>query len=109
MSSTIGPGPWCGTAGGYTNHKCRCQRCTMAHSAKQAAIRSRRIDTYDGSKCGKSWTYTNYGCRCRACTDAHAAVQKATKGAQKKATLALIANHPAEYKRLRGMAKRGEL
>jgi hypothetical protein len=27
-----GPGPWCGTAGGYTNHACRCDDCTGANS-----------------------------------------------------------------------------
>lgn len=25
--------PWCGTAGGYTNHWCRCRACTFAHAA----------------------------------------------------------------------------
>ena len=28
-----GPGPWCGTTGGYTNHKCRCNRCRAAWNA----------------------------------------------------------------------------
>jgi uncharacterized protein YgiB involved in biofilm formation len=27
---TKGPGPWCGTAGGYSNHKCKCDACTTA-------------------------------------------------------------------------------
>jgi hypothetical protein len=29
---TKGPGPWCGTAGGYTNHHCRCARCRAANA-----------------------------------------------------------------------------
>lgn len=26
----LGPGKWCGTPGGYTNHQCRCDACTSA-------------------------------------------------------------------------------
>ena len=26
----LGPGPWCGTAGGYSNHKCKCDACREA-------------------------------------------------------------------------------
>lgn len=37
MGATLGPGPWCGTPGGYTNHRCRCERCreawAIAHKA----------------------------------------------------------------------------
>jgi hypothetical protein len=25
-----GPGSWCGTVGGYTNHACRCDECKRA-------------------------------------------------------------------------------
>jgi hypothetical protein len=32
-SYTKGPGPWCGTPGGYTNHACRCTRCRAANAA----------------------------------------------------------------------------
>lgn len=24
-------GPWCGTTGGYRNHRCRCSACREAH------------------------------------------------------------------------------
>lgn len=30
--SVIGPGPWCGTVGGYSNHDCRCEACRAAWS-----------------------------------------------------------------------------
>lgn len=30
MPLRIGKGPWCGTAGGYNNHSCRCADCTEA-------------------------------------------------------------------------------
>lgn len=30
MPLKLGPGPWCGTPGGYTNHGCRCLPCTEA-------------------------------------------------------------------------------
>lgn len=30
FGQVIGPGPWCGTAGGYSNHQCRCKSCTDA-------------------------------------------------------------------------------
>ena len=29
----FGPGPWCGSLGGYTNHRCRCDRCREANRA----------------------------------------------------------------------------
>ena len=30
MALVKGKGPWCGTAGGYNNHDCRCAECTEA-------------------------------------------------------------------------------
>jgi hypothetical protein len=27
---TKGPGPWCGTPGGYSNHACKCDACKEA-------------------------------------------------------------------------------
>ena len=32
----LGPGPWCGTPGGYSNHKCRCVACRSAHTMRLA-------------------------------------------------------------------------
>lgn len=30
-----GPGPWCGTVGGYTHHRCRCLRCREAWNERR--------------------------------------------------------------------------
>lgn len=34
--------PWHGTAGGYTNHGCRCDDCSAAHSAYYTVDQLRR-------------------------------------------------------------------
>lgn len=71
--------PWHGTAGGYTNHKCRKTCCRAAHAA---ALRKRRHKRYaerdilDGrwfhwrAPHGTTNGYMNYGCRCWSCSDA---------------------------------------
>ena len=38
----IGGASWHGTFGGYTNHKCRCQRCKGANAAHQRKRRAKR-------------------------------------------------------------------
>ena len=73
-----------GTAGGYTNHKCRCEPCTEAN--KKAHIKWRdRVKFKDLStlKHGTCSTYSNYGCRCAECTKANT---DARRNQRKKAT-----------------------
>ena len=64
---------WHGTAGGYTNHLCRCGPCTAAWRVSCASGKERRTqrpipDHVHGSTNG----YGNYGCRCEQCTTAWA-------------------------------------
>jgi hypothetical protein len=64
--------PWHGTAGGYTNHKCRCGPCTTAHSADCARYAQNRAalpttEIPHGTENG----YGNYRCRCELCREAH--------------------------------------
>jgi hypothetical protein len=44
---TVGPAPWCGTLGGYTNHACRGDACTQAQRTYnrryQPGWRARRV------------------------------------------------------------------
>jgi len=77
VSHTIGPGPWCGTVGGYNNHKCRCAPCTEANTI---AIRKARAERFAGrvlvagvlvhpyADHGTVGGYQNWGCRCWDCT-----------------------------------------
>lgn len=63
-----GPGPWCGTSGGYANHDCRCDECRAAWGrfvAQQRHARAARPIPADLH--GKATTYTNYRCRCTRC------------------------------------------
>lgn len=77
----LGPGPWCGTSGGYTNHQCRCDACRAAWTSACSRSKANRVASYDGSKCGKYTTYNNYGCRCDACRRAWADHQAARRAA----------------------------
>ena len=72
-----------GTAGGYRNHKCRCQPCTEAHRiAHTASIERLRAKVAAGEveiPHGTQNAYANYGCRCVPCTGAHAASKTQTQ------------------------------
>lgn len=70
---------WHGTLGGYTNHKCRCDRCRQVNTDYIYDIRTKRM--VDGlppedSRHGTDNGYTNYGCRCSECTAAHTAYSR---------------------------------
>ena len=62
---------WHGTAGGYSNHRCRCDRCRKAWAVEVAASKNRRAarpipPRVHGTQNG----YGNYKCRCPECTRA---------------------------------------
>lgn len=62
-----------GTAGGYTNHKCRCDDCKRAFAdAMWKANRKRRERGLPpgAPQHGTANGYGNYGCRCDLCLDA---------------------------------------
>lgn len=68
----------------YTNHKCRCDVCTAAHTEMQAAYRADRHGTIVPKDIhGKYPTYTNWGCRCKACTDAWATYNRELRARRK--------------------------
>lgn len=64
-----------GTANGYNNAKCRCEKCRQAWADYVSVQRQKREgrSKKDGSspKHGSSATYTNWRCRCDDCTEAH--------------------------------------
>lgn len=80
---TQGPGPWCGTYGGYTNHGCKCRPCTDANTVevrRQRAERAARLAAGEVTvPHGRDSTYTNWGCHCRECTAAHTATRNADR------------------------------
>lgn len=41
-SLLVGCAPWHGSAGGYRNHRCRCEPCTEAQRESMAEYRERR-------------------------------------------------------------------
>lgn len=60
--------PWHGTAGGYVNHRCRCDECTTAwkeHNRRQRASRVARAPRE--APHGTRSAYINWGCRCDRC------------------------------------------
>lgn len=62
-----------GTAGGYTNHGCRCEACKAAFAQAIFVSQQRRLKRGlpDGDKRhGTPNGYSNYGCRCDACKQA---------------------------------------
>jgi hypothetical protein len=66
---------WHGKIGGYTNHRCRCERCRAANTQRQRDLRSGRSGRQvipHGTDNG----YTNYGCRCQSCRQARARAKK---------------------------------
>ncbi len=60
-----------GSADTYQRHRCRCDECRTANTAKVSAARTRRIKqgVPAGVKHGVS-TAVNHGCHCDVCTQA---------------------------------------
>jgi hypothetical protein len=64
---------WCGTADGYTNHRCRGDGCTAANVARNKEWRQRRrLEPTPNHVHGSDNGYRNYGCRCEDCKQANA-------------------------------------
>lgn len=66
-----------GTAGGYTNHRCRCQACRAANAKEHQEASRRRSerpipDHVHGSMNG----YRNYRCGCEKCLEAKRIVSR---------------------------------
>jgi hypothetical protein len=55
------PEPWHGTAGGYTNHGCRCDRCRVAHAAAKSYADRRKAFEREGLALIESETNTVEG------------------------------------------------
>lgn len=71
---TMTADPWHGTAGGYTNHRCRCESCIEAHRWSMQDDRARRaLAPVPSHVHGTNNGYENYACRCEACTTVHKA------------------------------------
>lgn len=71
-----------GTANGYSNLGCRCDKCRAAGTSRlqaQRAARARRGLPEGDLRHGKPTTYTNWGCRCQACKKAWAEYRRAYK------------------------------
>jgi hypothetical protein len=87
VSRTIGSGPWCGTAGGYNNHACRCGACRRAWAEAVKRRWRERITAAGGrhpeGKPESTTTYVNYGCRCGGCRAAHTEYDRARRAATK--------------------------
>lgn len=68
--------PWHGTAGGYTNHHCRCNDCREAWRAVNARRRAKRYAEVRHHGLPSTVphgfsAYCNWGCRCDVCTTAN--------------------------------------
>jgi hypothetical protein len=76
-----------GTAGGYTNHRCRCDDCRRAWSedhARRTAERAALLAADPGlAPHGSASTYRNYLCRCTACVLANRVTVAARYAASK--------------------------
>lgn len=60
---------WHGTSGGYSNHKCRCEKCRAAWAERiRRSKESRRLKPVPPEVHGTQNGYGNYGCRCTQCT-----------------------------------------
>lgn len=90
---TQGPGPWCGTSGGYGNHGCRCTPCTDANTREMRSDRARRfagrvlvagVWIHPGAMHGTTGGYQNWGCRCWNCTEANRESRKWYRSNPKK-------------------------
>lgn len=69
-----------GTAGGYTNHSCRCDLCRMANAEAARTARARARIAPDDPRHGTVNGYANYMCRCGPCCAAKAAYARAARG-----------------------------
>jgi hypothetical protein len=84
----IGPERWHGTAGGTTNHDCKCLACrtmwaqTNLQSRKDRAARI----TADDPRHGKSSFYLNHGCRCDKCRKAHTSARRESRNRNRQAS-----------------------
>lgn len=74
-----------GTSGGYTNHKCRCDKCKAAFAAYMAKFRERVKDNVPEHVHGTAGGYTNYSCRCVKCTSAHTRLTRERRKAKEVA------------------------
>jgi hypothetical protein len=82
-----------GSVSTYTNYKCRCDLCRVAHSTYIGMLRERRYATrilvagrlvapaYVAH--GTSNAYLNWGCRCWPCTDAHSDTMRSRRRARR--------------------------
>lgn len=66
-----------GTADGYTNHRCRCDRCYEARKEQLLAL-TKKPDAPHGTDS----LYTA-GCRCDLCREAHVAACRAYRASKK--------------------------
>lgn len=75
---------WHGTPGGYSNHKCRGERCRTAWRTEMAKNQARRrakgLPPGD-SRHGTANGYRNYHCHCDLCTLAQYEVRQSRKTA----------------------------
>ena len=72
-TTCVPPAAWCGTPDGYTNHRCRGERCTAANVARNRAWRERRrTEPTPAHVHGTTNGYRSYGCRCDECREANA-------------------------------------
>jgi len=78
-----------GTVNGYTNVKCRCDRCRKAWRAVVNQYKKDRIQRLMHNpklaEHGKYTTYANWGCRCEPCKTAWKTYYAAKKEAKKNA------------------------
>lgn len=83
MRGKMLPGdPRHGTANGYSNLGCRCDKCRAAGTSGQRAWRAERArrGLPEGDpRHGKATTYANWDCRCQACTKAWAEYRRARR------------------------------
>jgi hypothetical protein len=64
---------WCGTPDGYTNHRCRDDKCRAANVARNREWRERRrLEPIPEYVHGSGNGYRSYGCRCDDCKQANA-------------------------------------
>jgi hypothetical protein len=68
---------WHGTTNGYSNRKCRCDRCTAANTESLRHWRdSSRVRPAAEVPHGTAGGYQNWGCRCGQCRIAHAEARR---------------------------------
>lgn len=79
-----------GTVGGYTNWKCRCEPCSVAHSRKLKAGKADRKARLDADPTvvehGRVATYSGWGCRCEPCRTASRTYYADLRGSKEAAS-----------------------